>query len=66
MINVSAASRARAVVLTGLILSAGGARAGCVSSGTDAFTCSGDFSSGLVVQDEVPSSTTTVTVSSLT
>jgi hypothetical protein len=38
----------------------------CASSGTDAYTCTGDFSSGLTIQNEVPSSTTTVDVTSLT
>src|SRR5215469_6074524 len=49
-----------------LVLAAGPARAGCVSSGTDTYTCSGDFSGGLNIGPLVPSSTLTVNVNQLT
>jgi hypothetical protein len=42
------------------------AHAACASAGTESYTCSGDFSTGLIVQDEVPSTTTTVTIANLT
>ena len=42
------------------------AYAGCVSSGTDEYTCNGSFPSGLTVQDNVPSTTTNVNLGSLT
>ncbi len=50
-----------------LLLPAQPARAQtCQQSGSVTFTCSGDLSGGLVIQDEVPSNTQTVNVNNLT